>query len=177
MRFLFVLLLIFSSVAHADNVKEIFGNGIFETSWGASLDEVRASHPDGEFKQTSGMNIYNVINDREVLSVERKKNAISFLFTPDMKLYSIITEFKDSAYGSLLIKLSSLLGDINKNNDLEMAAKTGGMTTGYTSWASDDGSVKVSVYMAQAGLFSRAKTFLRVENTVKTSATKESLGL
>ena len=164
-----LILLMTASVSSAnERLEEIFGEGVFETKWGDSLALVQEAHPDGKYKSASNMHFYTVKSSRKVLGIDRKNKGITFNFAePESGLKSVAVKIGNSNdYTTALFALRNLFGDGTKG--LENAAKYVPV-----SWASDDATLKVEIYMA--GIFG-VSTYVTISKLVTSDDTKEDLG-
>jgi hypothetical protein len=93
-QLLLALLLFVAPSASAGPINDVFGEGVFDLQWGASLADVKKAFPNGEVKDFGGI-IYYVINDgRTLFGIERiKKNYIRFGFDAAGRFHGVAIEF------------------------------------------------------------------------------------
>lgn len=166
---LFLMVLLVPGSVMADNqLSEIFGEGVFDTRWGESLDEVQLAHPQGKYESAYEMHVYTVKSSRTVLGIDRKNKEFTFQFAePEEKLNKVQVRFSTNDYPTIVNKLTNILGE-----GYSTAANAAGQV-GYRQWQSADESLTVAVYMQ---VVFRGFTYLSITKRVTAEATKEELG-
>jgi hypothetical protein len=174
------LLLLISFNSWADNVNQIFGDGIFETNWGQSFEEVAERFPSGKIKQPSKLDletvkdiskVFVVKDERTVLGVKRKKShSINYNFDKSQKLKQIRVQFRAIDQIELLNTLESLLGRTN-------IEATRGDLAFYTRWLDDKSSISVTLFRGKEGrVLYHAYLVITKESRIEEVISKEALG-
>lgn len=178
MRLLFLLIsALLLAPVFADPVEDIFGAGVFSTSWGMTKDEIQTIHPESEYVENKKFNIKSVIlkGDKPVLGIKRDEDSqIVFSLDYSGKLNKITIGFGDEDYATLLLKLNQLLGA--GTDDLKLQAKTMGMVMGVKYWEGNN-KTKVLLFSSKSGAFSSYKATLSIEVPPSGEVDKKSLGL
>ena len=167
------LLLLISFNSWADNVNQIFGDGIFETNWGQSLSELSELFPKGKIKSVSGLEMLTVKDGRTVLGIERsKKHKINYNFNVGKKLNQVRVQFDGSSYPEALNILTATLGSTN------LESIQGGMAIGYTRWFNENKTISVAIFKAAGGFLVNFHTYLVITKELELDGTvkKEELG-
>jgi len=103
-----------ANVASADNVANVFGDGVFDAPWLSNMTEIEKLHPGGKLVREVGSIQYRIKDDRSLFSLPRnKKNTISFFFNPNDELIGVNIEFpakRSDGFGELMAKLTSIFG-------------------------------------------------------------------
>ena len=165
-----LLLLLISFDSWADNINQIFGDGIFETTWGQSFEELAEYFPSGQTKPVSRLDLVTpadigkvlVVKDgRAVLGLERKNGyTINYNFDESDKLKQIRVQFRNSDYKEIFRILESTLGKTKRET-------ARGVSAGYARWVNDKETISVT-------LFSGAKRALIFHFHTWVVITKES---
>ena len=159
-----------ASQSKADNLNDLFGDGILDTTWGMSISEVRSIYPDGEISEAIGKT-YHVQNGKTILNQGRKKkHRLDFQFDTTDRLYAIRIQFSDSAFVRLNEVLEGLLGRVDYD-PLKQDILSG---MNVKTWENDE--IKVRSFVAMSGLFG-SSTFLEVTKIPSSAPSKEDLGL
>ena len=165
------LMLLFSANLYGDNITEVFGEGIFELTWGVKLSDVQVTFPNGKKKTKFGILSYDVKDGRSLFGIERKpKDKISFIFNAEKKLFAVNIDFpakSASDFGTLMQKLETTFG----------AAESQPNSLGVTalSWPEEDGT-KIS-FTHIPGVIGFGSLLFSVEHRpMPEKVTKEDLG-
>ena len=158
------------SESQADNLNDLFGGGILDTTWGMSVSEVQSIYPDGETPEAIGKT-YSVKNEKTILKQERKKkHRLDFQFDTAGRLYAIRIQFSDSTFIKLNEVLEGLLGKVDyEPMKTDIIA---GMNV--KTWSNNE--ITVKSFVAMSGLFS-SSTFLEVAKIPSSAPSKDELGL
>lgn len=164
---IFTFLLISSLTANAGEISKMFGDGVFGTKWGASIEEVKSAFPKAK-TETYGDIIQLVVNDgRTVLGVERNKKAdIRFGFDSESRLVGVVVYFKVDDFGDVLSKLNTHFGQ-------PVEPKHGNYVT--VQWP-EDGNIQLMLAIIPTAFSS--ETALTISNTglSRPEVSKEDLG-
>jgi hypothetical protein len=110
---LLMLILLTPLFAVSEEVANIFGDGVFDTKWGMNIDEVAKIFPNGKKGNNLGIVIFEVIDDRPILDItRRKKDKITFVFDDIGRLSSVSVGFKYDyeILGRLVSKFNTVFG-------------------------------------------------------------------
>ena len=157
------------SELQADNLNDLFGEGILDTTWGMSVAEVQSIYPDGETVEAIGKT-YSVTNGKTILKQERKKkHRLDFQFDTTGRLYAIRIQFSDSSFVKLNEVLEGFLGRVDY--DPMKQDILSGMNV--KTW--ENGEIKIRSFVAMSGLFG-SSTFLEVTKIPSSAPSKDDLG-
>lgn len=168
MKYIFGILLLFLSVnAHAGEISKIFGDGVFGTRWGASLEEVKAVFPGGKVEKYGDIIQFVIKDGRSILGVKRSKNdLLRFGFDSEGRLVGVVAYFDADDFGNVLTKLSTHFGQPVQSQP--------GMFVS-VQWP-EDANILIMMALIPSGFTN--ETALTISNTglSKPQASKEDLG-
>jgi hypothetical protein len=182
-RFTFILVTFFfllPSVVLGAEINNIFGEGVFGTKWGMTVDEVNEIFPKGKKVKYGDIVSFEVIDGRKVLDIERRpKDKIFFGFDALGRLSSVSVGFKSDSdiVGSLWVKLETLFGDskIDSGGTLPYESVFQ-LTTSKFEWSVDEG-ISVKLVWAIGMLFIDELNLVIINHGLaKPDVSKESLG-
>jgi hypothetical protein len=112
---LFLLLTLTHLNVSAGEIYNVFGVGVFGTTWGDTASDVKRTFPNGEVEQYGDI-IQIVIKDsRSIFGIARDDKAfIRFGFDAESRLNAVVVYFNAEHYGSLLGKVVTLFGVYNQ---------------------------------------------------------------
>ena len=127
---LFFILTIIQFNVSAGEISKVFGNGVFNTVWGQSADDIKKVFPSAKEEHYGEITQLVVEDNRKVLGLNRDENSkISFSFDSEKRLNGVAVYFDGDQFSSLLVKLNTLFGDyVNQG--------TTGVT--YMQWEQDN---------------------------------------
>ncbi|MFC1626427.1 hypothetical protein ACFL19_01850 [Pseudomonadota bacterium] len=158
------------SFSDAKTMLEIFGHGVFDTSWGMSIDEVKAIHPSGKTQEVFGTTRYFITDGRSLFGIEREKNSfIGFVFGTDEKLIGVSIGMP-SGTGSFAKTQTSITTSIG----VESKAVDNSAGVPIISW-SDETGIEIKL-MKTSGIFSQDVTLTIEKKPTPKDTTKEALG-
>jgi hypothetical protein len=127
---LFIILIIIQFNVSAGEISKVFGNGVFDTIWGQSVDEIKKVFPSAKEEHYGDITQLIVEDNRKVLGLNRNKNSkINFSFDSEKRLNGVAVYFNGDQFSSLLVKLNTLFGEYVKQG-------TTGVT--YMQWKQDN---------------------------------------
>lgn len=159
-----------SGVSDAKTMAEIFGGGVFDTSWGMSIDEVKAIHPSGKTQEVFGTIRYFIKDDRNVFGIEREKDSfIGFIFGTDKKLIGVSIGMPSGTgdFGRAQNSITTAIG-------VESEAVHNSAGVPITRW-NDGTGIEISL-MQTSGIFSTSVTLTIEAKPTPKDTTKEALG-
>tara|TARA_R110001583_G_scaffold18641_1_gene73921 strand:- start:374 stop:883 length:510 start_codon:yes stop_codon:yes gene_type:complete len=127
---LFFILTIIQFNVFAGDISKVFGNGVFDTVWGQSVDDIKKVFPSAKEEHYGEITQLVVDDNRKVLGLNRDKNSkIKFSFDSEKRLNGVAVYFNGDQFPSLLVKLNTLFGEYIKQG-------TTGVT--YMQWKQDN---------------------------------------
>lgn len=157
------LLIAVSTPALAGKVAQLFSDGVFGVQWGANLDEVKASFPEGEVKTYIGIDNYIVPHSKPVLGITRQDTDITFTFNADKKLHAVGVSFEGNEFTDVYSALNTHFG---KHQPV-----SGSQTI---RWPTDEG---ISMYLVSFPTGFSIKPMLTIEYIAPMdNASKDELG-
>ena len=127
---LFFILTIIQFNVTAGEISEVFGNGVFNTVWGQSVDDIKKVFPSAKEEHYGDITQLVVEDNRKVLGLNRDKNSkLNFSFDSERRLNGVAVYFGGDQFSSLLVKLNTLFGEYVKQG-------TAGVT--YMQWKQDN---------------------------------------
>jgi hypothetical protein len=127
---LFIILTIIQLNVSAGEISKVFGNGVFDTIWGQSVDDIKKVFPSAKEEHYGDITQLIVEDNRKVLGLNRDKNSkINFSFDSEKRLNGVAVYFNGDQFSSLLVKLNTLFGEYVKQG-------TTGVT--YMQWKQDN---------------------------------------
>ena len=113
--FIFILLACVQFNVFAEEISKVFGEGVFDTSWGNTIEEVKETFPKGTIKKYSEITQLSVKDGRSVFGLARdKKSQIIFSFDSEERLIAVGVYFDGDDFTSLMLKLNTLFGEGTK---------------------------------------------------------------
>jgi hypothetical protein len=114
----------------AGEISKVFGNGVFDTVWGQSVDDIKKVFPSAKEEHYGEITQLVVQDSRKVLGLNRDENSkINFSFDFEERLNGVAVYFNGDQFSSLLVKLNTLFGEYVKQG-------TTGVT--YMQWKQDN---------------------------------------
>jgi hypothetical protein len=163
-----IFLITFSFMASqstAGKIQDTFGDGLFELTWGMSLEEVKSIYIAVDTKEYGNLTQYIVEHEKPVLKVEREGTDLTFSFNPDNQLSGVIVGFDGDQFGDVMNAASSYLGAYQN---------TPNNTATRIDWPIDAG---LKFYLINMPNGFSTKTMLVIENTNRLSdPSKKELG-
>ncbi|MBA6380979.1 MULTISPECIES: hypothetical protein [unclassified Colwellia] len=127
---LFFILTIIQFNVSAGEISKVFGNGVFDTIWGQSVDDIKKVFPSAKEEHYGDITQLVVEDNRKVLGLNRDKNSkINFSFDSEKRLNGVAVYFNGDQFSLLLVKLNTLFGEYVKQG-------TTGVT--YMQWKQDN---------------------------------------
>jgi hypothetical protein len=127
---LFFILTIIQFNVSAGEISKVFGNGVFDTIWGQSVDDIKKVFPSAKEEHYGDITQLVVEDKRKVLGLNRDKNSkINFSFDSEKRLNGVAVYFNGDQFSLLLVKLNTLFGEYVKQG-------TTGVT--YMQWKQDN---------------------------------------
>jgi hypothetical protein len=174
------LLLLISFDSWADNINQLFGDGIFETTWGQSFEELTERFPSGQTIPVSKLDlvtaadivkVLEVKDGRTVLGLERKNGyTINYNLDGSDKLKQIRVQFRAFDHTEILHILQSTLGKTNLENFR-------GPTAGYARWVNDEETISVTLFkQAKRALLFHTWLVITKESETEVVIDKEKFG-
>jgi hypothetical protein len=112
---LFFILTIIQFNASAGEISKVFGTGVFDTTWGNTLNEVKNIFPNGKVEKYGEIIQFVIKDGRSVLGLKRDKKAlIRFAFDSENRLSGVAVYFEGDDFSTLISKLSTLFGEYIK---------------------------------------------------------------
>ena len=108
-------LVVISAPAMAGKVAELFSDGVFGVPWGATIEEVKKNHPEGEIKTYIGINNYVVPHAKPVLNITRQDTDITFTFNASQQMHAVGISFEGNEYTDVYRALSTHFGKPQTN--------------------------------------------------------------
>ncbi|MDO6679147.1 hypothetical protein [Shewanella sp. 4_MG-2023] len=164
--FIALIGLLISPFAISDPMSDVFGEGVLDTKWGYSIQQVHEAHPKGKSKSLNDIVWFEVKNSKEVLGFGRKNKKLHFSFDAEGRLNGAAVHFDDSQYGALLIKLETLFGEWTKGPASSVP---------YVQWKNDDG-ITLTLSSVPSGFSMEAVFSIGYANLEKSAPDKASLG-
>ena len=144
MKIFFVLILLTtlnSSRCFAGNIRDVFGDGLFNVTWGITIEQVKDVHPNGKKEVLGKETYYKLISSKEVLSIKRNKEVINYGFGSNNQLSSVAIYFDSDDY-------SSLIDAVRENFGLPQKQDSG--MSGILKWPIDN-DIQVSIIRINTG--------------------------
>lgn len=111
---LMFVLQLFSQLAVAGSIADVFSEGIFGVKWGSPIEEVEKALPAGVAATQVGIATYTIQDGRTLFGVQREdSNSIRFSFDSNGEMNGVSIEFPLNAiddYGVLFTKLNTVFG-------------------------------------------------------------------
>jgi hypothetical protein len=179
---LLMLILLTPLFAVSEEVANIFGDGVFDTKWGMTLEQVEEVFPNGKKITNLGNTIALEVNDdRAVLDIVRsKKDKITFGFDDVGRLASVSVSFRDDdeeIITKLISKLNTLFGkykiDITEPNPLIDPLMS--VAVSKFEWPEDNG-ININIIWSQVGFSGSLELSIFNTSLKKPEVSKESLG-
>jgi hypothetical protein len=127
---LFFTLTLIQFNVFAGEISKVFANGVFDTVWGQSIDDIKKVFPSAKEEHYGDITQLVVEDSRKVLGLNRDKNSkINFSFDSEKRLNGVAVYFNGDQFSSLLVKLNTLFGEYVKQG-------TTGVT--YMQWKQDN---------------------------------------
>jgi hypothetical protein len=184
-RFIFILVTFFfllPSAVLGGEIHNIFGEGVFGTKWGMTVDEVNEIFPKGKKVKYGKIVTFEVVDGRKVLDIERRqKDKIVFGFDALGRLSSVNVGFKNDAeiVGSLWVKLDTLFGDskVDGNDINPLADPALSLASSKFEWPVDQGiSVRLVSTVGMLMFIDNLDLVITNHGLEKPDVSKESLG-
>lgn len=102
--------------ANAASIQDVFGEGVFGTKWGDSLESVKNKYPKVELKELGEIVWLELKDSREVLGIKRQGQKLHFSFDSENRLIGVAVYFDQDDYATALNKLNTLFGEYEKVN-------------------------------------------------------------
>jgi len=171
----------------AGPIADLFRDGVFGVSWGASPAEVEAKLPGGKWQHYGDLRTYSVADGRAVISIERTpKQHIIFGFSTSGKLNGVAVEFPSrlggEPFGNLLAKTREVFGPPLQGADASKpfeysAGDVGGVTSLQVQWPADEAiTVSITTGTTRTLFAVRSQLMLSIGYGQAEAATKEDLG-
>lgn len=109
-----ILFMLVLNPANAASIQDIFGEGVFGTKWGDSLESVKNKYPKVELKELGDIVWLELEESREVLGVKRQDQKLHFSFDSEKRLIGVAVYFDQDDYSRALNKLNTLFGEYEK---------------------------------------------------------------
>ena len=157
----------------------VFSEGIFDTQWGQSLEEVSAIYPDAKiYDQGKSTSYYRIKDGRTIFSIDRKKSHdITFRFDND-KLTEVVVELSSSDWVVLRDQIQANFGMYNDNRCATIGSAADGRFSGTRQvWCDLASGIYLIESVGMSGLLG-SSTFLTVQNRAieKVESSKSELG-
>ncbi|WP_283710993.1 hypothetical protein [Pseudoalteromonas prydzensis] len=162
--FLSILFLFFLLPAKAATIAELFGDGVFGTQWGDTIEAVANKLPNTTKESVGDIAWLELKDSKEVLGVKRQNRNTSFVFDSEMRLNGVGVYFDVEDYPLLLNKLTTLFGKYTQLENNKTAMQ----------WVSGDFTL-VLVFV-NAGLSTNAVLSISYNGLKKPKTSKEELG-
>jgi len=158
------------SISNAKTMSEIFGDGVFGTTWGMSIDKVKAIFPSGNTQEVFGTQRYFIKDGRSIFGIDREKDSfIGFLFGTDKKLVGVSIGMP-SGTGDFAKAQNSITTAIGVES--KPAKNSAGVPI--TRW-NDGTGIEIGL-MQTSGMFSQSVTLTIEKKPTPKDTTKEALG-
>jgi hypothetical protein len=106
----FILLIFISTSCFAGRVSELFSDGAFGVSWGASAEEVKKAYPTGTEKVFMGIKNYIVPHSKSIIGIERSNTDITFTFNKLGEMHAIGISFEGNEFTDVYSALTTHFG-------------------------------------------------------------------
>lgn len=115
-----LVFLFFLAPVKAASITELFGDGVFGTQWGDSLESIKNKYPRVEFKELGEIVWLELKDSREILGIKRQEQKLHFSFDSENRLIGVAVYFDQDDYTTALNKLNTLFGEYEKVDGHDM---------------------------------------------------------
>jgi hypothetical protein len=127
---IFIISLFVQMNVSAGEISRVFGDGVFDTKWGQTVNEIKKVFPSAKVKNYGDITQIIVEDGRKIFGITRDKDAkMHFSFDSRKRLNGVAVYFEGGQFSPLLLKLNTLFGEFVKQG-------TSGVT--YMQWEQDN---------------------------------------